>query len=146
MEKTLQVVDLTESRGVDDSTLRDIATKCSQLKELSLGGCCLVTSRGMSHLAERSLRLESLALNQCLQITDVSPILRGCQELRALNLRACGNIGDDSFLKGIGGDGHPRIRALGLPTCFDHLTLMLTVSLSLIKPKPKPKPKPGPDL
>ena len=43
---------MKESLGVDDSTLRDLAFHCKILEELSLAGCCLVTNKGISHVAE----------------------------------------------------------------------------------------------
>ena len=120
MGVTLRVIDLQESIAVDDNSLRDLSTSCRLVKELSLAGCCLVTSRGIKHVAQHCMALESLVLNQCLQITDVSPILRDCKELCALNLRACGNITDESFLRGLESDnGIHNLRALGLRSCFN---------------------------
>jgi len=115
---SIRIVDLQESLGVDDSTLRDLAFHCKILEELSLAGCCLVTNKGISHVAENCSRLQSLVLTRCLQITDVSSVLQNCRELMALNLRACANILDEGLLAGLR-VRHETLRGLGLRSCFN---------------------------
>lgn len=48
---------------MDDSTLCDLATNCTSVQELSLVGCCLVTNRGLRHIAQVPLRAQAVCFS-----------------------------------------------------------------------------------
>ncbi len=55
---------ISDNTYVTNKTLRAIAIRCTDLKELSLFNCSKVTSTGLSLLAQRCLSLETLVLIQ----------------------------------------------------------------------------------
>ena len=86
---TLTKLRLT-GKGVDDQTLRDIFTYCSNLKEVSLSGCIEVTDETMSVLAHSCNSLCQLALCYCtsisVTITGMLEVATYCSSLTVLYL------------------------------------------------------------
>jgi len=105
-------LDLTSCvKAVNDTTLQEIWSCLSQLRELRFDWCVLISDEGfklppMNHFSESEIcisdclkGLNDLSLNGCSKITGSS--LRsflGFQELRSLNLNACSLITDEDIV------------------------------------------------
>eukprot|EP01006_Ploeotia_vitrea_P032726 TRINITY_DN64892_c0_g2_i2.p1 TRINITY_DN64892_c0_g2~~TRINITY_DN64892_c0_g2_i2.p1 ORF type:complete len:642 (+),score=195.35 TRINITY_DN64892_c0_g2_i2:108-1928(+) len=85
----LHHVDAVGSAAVDDKMLERVATRCTRLSSLRIGGS--VTCDGIAKLVElRGYTLRSLAFVRCPLIDDrICTVLSGCTRLVSLSLVGC---------------------------------------------------------
>jgi hypothetical protein len=104
---------------VDDATVHDLATHCTQLHTLSVYGCPKITNHALSHLRTLHL-LQSLDIGMCPHITDdgiatlvASTDLSSCAAtLQDLNLYSCTSL--TSTAVDLIAQHCPNIQSLGL--------------------------------
>ncbi|XP_012283980.1 F-box/LRR-repeat protein 7 [Orussus abietinus] len=140
----LQLLDLSDCHGVDDSglmltlsrmphlvslylrrcaritdaSLVAIASYCVTLRQLSVSDCMRVTDFGVRELAARlGPSLRYFSVGKCDQVSDAGLLVvaRHCYKLRYLNARGCEALSDSATLALA--RGCPRMRALDLGKC-----------------------------
>jgi hypothetical protein len=90
--RSLTTVNFKGCARLSNATLAFLASNAPHLRSVDLTWCMWVTPAGLQHLVRPPLRLETLRLVGCEQVSrDHVAVLRGCPTLRSLNVR--GNNG-----------------------------------------------------
>ena len=91
---------------VSDADVSAIAASCAALEEVDLSYCPNVGDGAVAALA-RCAALRSLSLLNCRKVADVSPLIDGCPNLVALDLRWCTRVDDEVVQRVVA--AHPQL-------------------------------------
>jgi hypothetical protein len=90
----LTSIDLRWCKQITDTSVIEIAKRCSQLTLINLNNCNQITDASVIEIAKGCSQLTSINLYCCQKITDTSiiEIAKGCSHLTSIDLGGCRNI------------------------------------------------------
>jgi F-box/leucine-rich repeat protein 2/20 len=91
LDSSITSLDLSHCKQLADSSCIIIASRCSYLRRLVIGGCISITSAGLESIAQSCPQLEEVDIEGCCNVGDtgVQAIARHCNQLRVINLAGC---------------------------------------------------------
>ena len=108
--------------NVTDKRLIEIATKCLKISTLKINSCYEITDEAFAGLAQHARNLKVLGAYNCKQVTDVGvgKVLRRCGRLSHLNLNSVIRVTSKTVHNILGNLENLRwLRSLDFTHCFD---------------------------